>query len=233
MRLHCQGTVFARQCRANRWLGRASIRSRESFFSRSAIENPNPVKRPGTRCFDPLNTKSTSKLRTLNSQKAMDAFSKEILGQLDHWSAAVLLERAAPERELTESGNDTASETLKEFQRTARCSPFAAATARPSCLRTSPIFSASSMAAQRGNWWHDSRSGGDWARRGAWPLGGKRPIAAIESRRCGALPKEHVASDAGGRQQDRCRRGQKYPAKTDRPLSLGTGPDYFLAMPRM
>jgi mannose-6-phosphate isomerase-like protein (cupin superfamily) len=40
---------------------------------------------------------------------------REVKGQSDHWSAAVLLERAAYLRKLADLGNGSASETLKEF----------------------------------------------------------------------------------------------------------------------
>jgi len=52
----------------------------------------------------------------------------------------VLLERAAYLRKLAKHGDGSASETLKEYRDIARCFCFAAATARPRCMRTSPMF---------------------------------------------------------------------------------------------
>lgn len=45
------------------------------------------------------------------------AAQKTPAGSLDHWSSAVLLERAAYLRKLAKSGDGSASETLKEFPR--------------------------------------------------------------------------------------------------------------------
>ncbi|MGD0737494.1 MAG: hypothetical protein ABR976_20375 [Terracidiphilus sp.] len=44
-----------------------------------------------------------------------DAHSKDAAKQLDHWSAAVLLERGAYLRKLAKYGDGQASETLKEY----------------------------------------------------------------------------------------------------------------------
>jgi len=43
--------------------------------------------------------------------------AKKPVGKLDHWSAAVLLERAAYLRKLAKNGDGSASETLQEFPR--------------------------------------------------------------------------------------------------------------------
>jgi mannose-6-phosphate isomerase-like protein (cupin superfamily) len=45
----------------------------------------------------------------------MDALPKEIAGHSDHWSPAVLLERATTLRELARQGDGAASETLREY----------------------------------------------------------------------------------------------------------------------
>ena len=45
----------------------------------------------------------------------MDSLPKEKTGHSDHWSPAVLLERAATLRELARQGDGAASETLREY----------------------------------------------------------------------------------------------------------------------
>jgi mannose-6-phosphate isomerase-like protein (cupin superfamily) len=45
----------------------------------------------------------------------MDSLPKKILGHSDHWTPAVLLERAATLRELARQGDGAASETLREY----------------------------------------------------------------------------------------------------------------------
>ena len=45
----------------------------------------------------------------------MDALPKKILGHSDHWTPAVLLERAVTLREFARQGDGAASETLREY----------------------------------------------------------------------------------------------------------------------
>jgi mannose-6-phosphate isomerase-like protein (cupin superfamily) len=45
----------------------------------------------------------------------MDSLPKEIAGHSDHWSPAVLLERATTLREFARQGDGAASETLREY----------------------------------------------------------------------------------------------------------------------
>jgi mannose-6-phosphate isomerase-like protein (cupin superfamily) len=49
--------------------------------------------------------------------QSKQALRRHHLGQLDHWSPAILLERAAYLRKLAKQGDGSASETLREYPR--------------------------------------------------------------------------------------------------------------------
>ena len=120
----------------------------------------------------------------------------------DHYTPAILLERAAYLRKMAKHGDGSAGETLKEYPQHCTMLSFRSRSGTPRCMSASLTCFTSLRAAPRSSpvvpWWVRA----PFRRERCAENGRGRRSAGTACRRCGACPRWAASSNAGAGRQD-------------------------------